>query len=384
MNKTHPANGVRKLLIREQIAAEVRRRIAQGEYAAGAFMPTARDLAREFATSRTTIGHALDALRDAGLVEMTQGRGTRVLSLTERPSLGAVAIFYIAKPPFVLKPAMMIEPMQAVLRAGQQHAELICGPEPIPEMTPDEIVRRFSGALFVEGLGYEATLGELARRKFPFVVANLEKAHDVPCTWVDHRKITLTAVRLLAALGHRRIALLMRPRKLFFYDQAFSGYQAGLEEAGLAFDPALILVVERLHSPVDPISAYLQMRDFLPAHPDVTAIVACRDYLAGGACRAIAEAGKTVGRDLSVIGFDDTTWPQEPPFLTTFMEPMEALGSLAARMLMEQLTGTGGPLATGKREVEAPLVLRRSVGPCPSDDPATPPLRFLMQPWEAP
>ncbi len=379
-----PSNGVRKMLIREQIAAEIRRRIAQGEYAAGAFMPTARDLAREFATSRTTIGHALDALRGAGLIEVTQGRGTRVLSLTERPAQGSVGIFYIAEPPFVQKPALMIEPMQAVLRAGQQHVELVCGAARIAEMTPDEIVRRFSGALFVEGLGYEATLDELARRRFPVVVANLEKAHDVACTWVDHRKITLTAVRLLAALGHRHIALLMRPRKLFFYDQAFAGYRAGLEEAGLAFDPARVMVVERLHSPVDPISAYLQTRDFLPAHPEVTAIVACRDYLAGGACRVIAEAGKTVGRDISVIGFDDTTWPQEPPFLTTFMEPMAAMGAVAARMLMEQLTGTAGPPVAEKREIEAPLIIRRSVGPCPSDDPATPPFRFLMQPWEVP
>jgi DNA-binding LacI/PurR family transcriptional regulator len=373
--------GVRKLLVRDQIAAEIRRRIAHGFYSPGTVMPTEQALAQEFGTSRTTVSRALAGIRDAGLIEMAPGRGTRVLAVSERSEQGAAGIFYIAQPPFSAKPALMIEPMQDVLRRRQQHSQLVSGPEPAATLTADDVARRFSGALFVEGLGYEPLMHALAERHFPFVVANLEKAYDFACTWVDHRKSTRTAVGFLAALGHRRIALLMRPRELFFYGQAFEGYQAGLEEAGLPFDESRVAVVEHVDSPVDSVGAFLKTQEFLKARPDTTAIVACRDYLAGGACRAATESGRGIGRDLSIIGFDDTTWPQEHPFLTTFMEPMESLGAVAAQMLIDRLVAGAGHAE--KREMEAPLIVRRSVGPC-LEGGAPPPGRFLLRPWTTP
>lgn len=372
---------MRKLRIREQIAAEIRRRIAGGIYAPGTDMPTERELAREFETSRTTVSLALASIRESGLIAMAPGRGTRVLAFSERPALGTVGIFYAVKPPFSYKPAQMIDPMEEILKRHQHDIQFVFGPERSSRMTIDEASRTFAGALFIEGLGYEGLMQEMAERRFPFVVANLEKDFDYSCTWVDHRKTTRTAVGLLAALGHRRIALLTRPREKFFYGKAFAGYQAGLEDAGIPLDMARVLVVESVDSPVDSVGAYLKTKELIQTHPEITAIVACRDYLAGGACRAITEAGLTVGRDISVIGFDDTTWPQEPPSLTTFMEPMEALGRIAAEMLIQQLTTGVG--SADKREIRAPLILRRSVGPCSGPAPEAP-FRFLLQPWEAP
>ena len=61
---------------------------------------------------------------------------------------------------------------------------------------------------------------------------------------------------------------------------------------------------------------------------------------------------------------------------------MEALGAVAARMLLAQLAGTARP---GERcEIEAPLVLRRSVGPCLACDGGVSGANILLQPWEAP
>ncbi|WP_231916222.1 LacI family DNA-binding transcriptional regulator [Microbacterium karelineae] len=53
-------------------------------------------------------------------------------------------------------------------------------------------------------------------------------------------------------------------------------------------------------------SGYLAGRTFA-GRPDVTAVFCANDQMALGMYRALAEAGRTVGGDVSVVGFDDTT-----------------------------------------------------------------------------
>jgi len=354
---------MRKLSVRDQIVAEVKRRITCGAYSPGDFMPAERQLAREFRTSRTTISQALAGLQEAGLVEPKPGRGTRVLPLSERPSRGAAAIVMAGGPSSRAEGATITQGMHQRLNDLNQHCEFVFGAEGHPDATVESVMERYTGALFLEAAGVERLALELERKRFPCVVANLEMDLPLTATRVDHRKTTYSAVQLLVALGHRRIAFLTRPLELFFYRKALDGYRQGLRHAGIAFDDSLVITSGHMRSPVDSVGAYVEMRKFLATNPAPTAIVACRDYLAGGACRACEEAGLEVGRDVSVIGFDDVSWPQPAPFLTTFREPTYDLGAVAAEMLVDRLVSGWRPVE--RREVEAPLVLRRSIGPCP-------------------
>jgi GntR family transcriptional regulator len=68
----------------EQVAAEIRRAIAEGEVSAGERMPLARDLATVLGVNRNTVLRALHQLRDEGLVEVRQGRGITVAGTPER------------------------------------------------------------------------------------------------------------------------------------------------------------------------------------------------------------------------------------------------------------------------------------------------------------
>jgi len=61
-----------------QIAAELTRRIAAGEFPVGAFLPSEALLAEEFDVSRMTVRHALSGLASRGLIERRHGLGTRV------------------------------------------------------------------------------------------------------------------------------------------------------------------------------------------------------------------------------------------------------------------------------------------------------------------
>jgi len=71
----------------EQVAAEIRRAIADGEAQAGERLPPARDLAAVLEVNTNTVLRALRLLRDEGLLEFRRGRG---ITVAGTPESGAV------------------------------------------------------------------------------------------------------------------------------------------------------------------------------------------------------------------------------------------------------------------------------------------------------
>lgn len=67
-----------------QVAAEIRRAIAEGEAGPGERLPLARDLAAVLGVNTNTVLRALRTLRDEGLLEFRRGRGIRVSGTPER------------------------------------------------------------------------------------------------------------------------------------------------------------------------------------------------------------------------------------------------------------------------------------------------------------
>src|ERR671927_614712 len=73
--------------LHEQVAAEIRRAIADGEAKPGERLPPARDLAAVLEVNTNTVLRALRELRDEGLLEFRRGRG---ISVAGTPARGAV------------------------------------------------------------------------------------------------------------------------------------------------------------------------------------------------------------------------------------------------------------------------------------------------------
>jgi GntR family transcriptional regulator len=70
-----------------QVAAEIRRAIADGEAQPGERLPPAKDLAAVLGVNTNTVFRALRVLRDEGLLEFRRGRG---ISVAGTPEQGAV------------------------------------------------------------------------------------------------------------------------------------------------------------------------------------------------------------------------------------------------------------------------------------------------------
>lgn len=75
--------------LHEQVAAELRRAIAEGEAGPGERLPPARDLAAVLGVNTNTVLRALRLLRDEGLLDFRRGRGVTVAATSDR---GAVIV----------------------------------------------------------------------------------------------------------------------------------------------------------------------------------------------------------------------------------------------------------------------------------------------------
>lgn len=78
-------------LLHEQVAAAIRRSIADGEASAGERLPPASDMAAVLGVNQNTVLRALRLLRDEGLLEFRRGQGVRVTGTPQRGAVLAAA-----------------------------------------------------------------------------------------------------------------------------------------------------------------------------------------------------------------------------------------------------------------------------------------------------
>jgi DNA-binding LacI/PurR family transcriptional regulator len=191
----------------------------------------------------------------------------------------------------------------------------------------------------------------------PFVSFGRIDAHDGPQLWVDVDGAAGTgaAVDHLVSQGHRRIAFLGLPEGSAPGRERARGWSDALRRHGL---PSRGLA--RADDTVaEGTRAALELLD---ADPAPTAVVAATDTLALGCYAAARLRGSRIGRDLAVVGFDDSPSAElvDPP-LTSLRQPLAEVGKVLMHMLTGRLLGEE-PAQFGV--LLAPvLVVRSSSGP---------------------
>jgi GntR family transcriptional regulator len=72
--------------LHDQVAAEIRRAIAEGEAGPGERLPLVKDIAAVLEVNKNTVLRAMHILRDEGLLEFRRGRGITVTGTPQRRS----------------------------------------------------------------------------------------------------------------------------------------------------------------------------------------------------------------------------------------------------------------------------------------------------------
>lgn len=194
-----------------------------------------------------------------------------------------------------------------------------------------------AGAILLATEMTEEDLQLLAELKMPLVVLdnNVESA-GFDCVVINNVQAAMLAVSHLIAKGHRRIGHLCSHVDIMNFRERREGF---LRASAILNDDTKSRIVS---IPVDSTSdgAYRDMTLYLSHQPDPPqALFADNDIIAIACIRALKEAGCSIPRDISIIGFDDVPYARVvSPRLTTMHVPRDLMGRYAVNRLHEKIT----------------------------------------------
>lgn len=327
--------------------------------------PAMHDVARLAGVSHQTVSRVLNDhpnVREetrtrvlAAIRELGYRRNSAARALVTRRS-GVLGVVTISESEF--GPTSTIIALESAAHAAGYSVTFTT----LPNFSEEQIARVFEHffALGVEGVAVIAPLSSVAETIRPFalqvpvvtIAAGQPAGQEFHPISVDQHLGARLAVRHLVELGHREIVHVRGPQDWFDAQQRYDGWKSELEANGL-----------EAPTPID--ADWSAARGFeigreLARTGPPSAVFTANDQLALGLLRAFTEAGVSVPRDVSVVGFDDIPGSAyfQPP-LTTVRQEFDQLGRKAIGMLLAAINAE--PL--NHTAIPPRLVVRASTGP---------------------
>jgi DNA-binding LacI/PurR family transcriptional regulator len=167
-------------------------------------------------------------------------------------------------------------------------------------------------------------------------VAGHRRVKGVTNLVLNHRTAARMALEHLTGLGHEEIAFMKGPASSSDSEDRWKAIVEVGRELGIRIRPELTVQLEG--DAVTPDLGYPFAKQLLSRKRAFTALFAYSDNSAIGAIRAIHEAGLRVPQDISVVGFDDIeSAAYSNPALTTVRQPLQKMGEIAARTLLNRI-----------------------------------------------
>jgi LacI family transcriptional regulator len=200
-------------------------------------------------------------------------------------------------------------------------------------------------------------------------VAGHRRVEGVTNVILDHKIAARMALTHLWDLGHEEIAFLKGHPTSSDSAVRWDALCETAAELGIRIRPELTVQIESTVS--TPLLGYPFANELLARKRPFTALFAYNDISAIGAIWAFREAGLRVPEDISVMGFDDIPAAAfHNPGLTTVRQPLERMGQIAAKTVVDQIEGRADFVP--EIAIEPEFVVRASTGPAPLR-PAWPP-----------
>lgn len=217
-----------------------------------------------------------------------------------------------------------------------------------------------AGLLLIAPLAPTTYLDVLREQNFPYVLIDqTDTTENSSVVEATNWQGAYEATRYLGQLGHTRIAFVTGSLAVRSAIDRLYGYKAALVDCDIPFREELVIEGDyQQQTGYEITKSLLQNVDPLP-----TAIFASNDLSAFGVMDAVREGGFSIPDDISVIGFDDISQASFVyPKLTTVRQPLEQMGQVAVKILLEQIENPSRP--PQRVALATQLVIRDSCGPC--------------------
>jgi len=217
--------------------------------------------------------------------------------------------------------------------------------------------QRVDGIILMKSRRIDPAVETLVQEKFPAVLLGRpEFGQRVSFVDNDNIRAAFDVTDHLLKLGHRKIAFIGGQENLVVTEDRLTGYRTALESGNVSLSEDYVCVGR-----YETQTGYNRCSVLLNLIDPPTAIVASDDVIAVGVLQAVHDLGKTVPRDLSVVGFNDIPSSEFTiPPLTTVRVNMEELGATAAQLLFQRLIEPERP--PRHIIVDTQIVIRNSTG----------------------
>lgn len=320
-------------------------------------MVTIKEIAKECGVSTATVSNIINGKKNVG-----EDTRARVMAVIERTGykLNYVAqglrkkktqtIGIIAEDIGIFTTPEMIEGVMEVcedngyrtivqnLRLYSRWDDLWFDNEKMYNSVMDPAVQEMA-SIRVDGIIYIAGHGRKISRfpsgyDIPAVLAYAySQQSDVPSVVIDDEDSARVMVKYLIDHGHKRIGVLAGEQDNLHAKLRMLGYQRALYEAGILYDPNLVI-----YAGWGKEYGYRESANMLKN--DVTAVFCMSDRIAGGLYQYLYEHNMEAGKDISVVGFDGEIISEfMMPELTTTKIDLIGIGKTAMNMLLDKLDG---------------------------------------------
>jgi DNA-binding LacI/PurR family transcriptional regulator len=337
--------------------------IRDGGLPAGCKLPSTKDIGELVNVSLITAHKALESMVQAGLLRREVGRGTFVRDdVHEAMSSGQqVSIGLVLDPQINLNDFYHSSILDALRRAAQASKIDVQFYIQNDFRVPPRRPAAKGGVICIHPpLGAREHVEKLADRVPTVVLGGSFPGTKVACVDCNNHSGAEATIRHLHELGHRRYLLICGPSNLSNSRDRAAGARRALANAGVELtDDDVVISGDSVSMPDAAIAAVRRRLD-APDRP--TALVTGGYYLALSAIHITRQAGLTIPRDVSVVGFDD---PQaatllDPP-LTTVRQPLTEMADRAFGILRDWIIDGVAPDKGLLLPTE--LVIRGTTGP---------------------
>ncbi len=335
-----------------------------------------KELSAKLGLSQTTISRALN-----GYPEVSEATRRRVIEAADtynyRPSTKAKALatgrsMAIGHVIPVSTTHEIVNPIFSDFIAGAGEIYAANGYDLLMSVVSDDeeakAYRDLAAKASVDGViihsprRHEPRISLLQETGLPFVVHGRASEEESDYCWVDvnNRRAFHRAAEFLMDLGHRRIALVNGNEEMDFAARRRDGYVHALEERDLPVDESLMRSDDMTE-----VYGYTAARNLLASSDRPTAFLVSSIITSIGVRRAAEEAGLKLGRDVSLITYDDELSylgnGGDEPIFTALRSSVREAGRRSAEMLLERINDPDKPAT--KLMLDAQLVVGQTTGP---------------------
>lgn len=344
---------------------ELKEEIISGRIQPGEKLPSENQFTVQYSLSRHTVRKALSLLEQEGYIEACHGKGTfcseKMRHMKKSRNI-AVVTTYISDYIF----PRLIQGMDNVLSeqgysiilkntGNSRQKEAKCLEELLQKDIDGLIIEPSKSQLSCRHPGLYENL-EKYQIPYIFIQGIYTEMKDKPHILMDDARGGYLVTKYLLEQGQRRITGFFKADDIQGI-QRHKGYVRALQEAGIPYDPDLVVW---FHTEDRRSKPSMMVKEMVKTGSLPHGIVCYNDQIAVQVIESLEDCGLQVPKDISVTGYDNSLYAQRGTGITTIAHPQERLGEMAAELILEKINGVSEEDSKVERLIQPELIVRGS------------------------